>query len=324
LTPNTAEGTLQKFMKKVEKNKSGGKQLQKFSEIGEDGKRRFIKEDAVGVPHKETNLEPVSSDMETAIYAAFTPYRYGSTMMKLGWAVPQWDANFFAVVDVARRVGSGIGSYGSDRYYVLLNGTDGLLHYDADDDLEGGAIILDVKVEPKSAVQYVLKPNDAAWYGVMFPNEAARVVEAQRRLTSYTDPFLGWVVLPDPENAADADAPMKPFYVRQRSPWKKGIDLDEFFSTGLSDFESFVKQISLSTATSHVRGSPAKKPGDFKTVIKELLRGYENGNPWRRAIRKLAMAYREQVLLDFECIRDYVDNKTYAEDILFYNMSLLP
>jgi uncharacterized protein (DUF2252 family) len=312
LTPNTAEGTLREFMKKVEKKKSGEKQLQKFSTMDEDGTRHFIKGDAVGVPHNETHLSPVSPEMEAAILAAFTADRYGATMMKMGWAVPQWDDSFFAVVDVARRVGSGIGSYGSDRYYVLLNGTDGLLHYEADnkdDDLEGGAIILDVKFEPKSAVRYVLTPNDAAWYDVMFANEAARVIEAQRRLSCYADPFLGWVVLPDPEDAADADAPMKPFYVRQRSPWKKGIDLDEFLSTGLYDLEMFAKQLAISTATSHVRGSPARKPGDFKTVIKELLRGYENGKPWRRAIRKLAMAYREQVLLDFECIRDYVDNK---------------
>jgi uncharacterized protein (DUF2252 family) len=108
-------------------------------------------------------------------------------MMKLGWAVTPWNDEYFNVLDIAERVGSGIGSYGVDRYYVLLKGHDGLL-FDGED---GNAVILDVKYQPPSTVSRVLTEEEAAWYHDLFPNEAARVVEAQRRLTSYTDPFTG-------------------------------------------------------------------------------------------------------------------------------------
>lgn len=55
-------------------------------------------------------------------------------------AVPEWDPSYFQVLDVAARIGSGVGSYGVNRYYVLLQGTDTLLR-----EGEGGAVILDGK-----------------------------------------------------------------------------------------------------------------------------------------------------------------------------------
>ena len=113
---------------------------------------------------------------------------YGLLLITVGWAVLPWDDDFFTVLDVAERIGSGIGSFGVDRYYVLLKGRDGLLLNDGQD---GSAVILDVKYQPKSAPCRVLNEEDAAWYSVMFPNEAARVVEAQRRFTTYTDPLYG-------------------------------------------------------------------------------------------------------------------------------------
>ena len=48
---------------------------------------------------------------------------------------------------------------------------------------------------------------------------AAIVVEAQRRLTSYTDPYTGWVYL-------DGEV----YAVRQRSPYKDSLDLDDLKS----------------------------------------------------------------------------------------------
>jgi len=52
-----------------------------------------------------------------------------------------------------------------------------------DDD---GAIILDVKFEPTSAVTRSLNEEDSLWYQNLFRNEADRTVQAQRMLTSYT------------------------------------------------------------------------------------------------------------------------------------------
>ena len=54
-------------------------------------------------------------------------------------------------------------------------------------------------------------------YHTIFANEAMRAVEAQRRLTSYTDPYTGWVYI-------DGEA----YAVRQRSPYKDSLDLESF------------------------------------------------------------------------------------------------
>ena len=84
-------------------------------------------------------------------------------------------------MDVGRRVGSGIGSFGVDRFYVLLKGN-GAVSSEGDE----GAIILDVKFEPTSAVTRSLNKEDSLWYDELFRNEADRTVQAQRMLTSYT------------------------------------------------------------------------------------------------------------------------------------------
>ena len=78
-----------------------------------------------------------------------------------------------------------------------------------------GSDIIDDKFEPRPAVSNVLSRFDAAWYAaqVATPNEAARAVHAQRQLTSYTDPFTGWIEIDG-----------APYVVRQRSPWKARFD----------------------------------------------------------------------------------------------------
>jgi uncharacterized protein (DUF2252 family) len=172
-TPDTAHGALKKFLKDVETKKSASKQLKKFTDVDPaTGIRSFTKGD-INVPHNDTGLAAVPPEVETAIRNAFSSTHYGATMMKLGWNVREWDDDYFSVLDVAERVGSGIGSFGVDRYYVLLKGTDRLLGKDEEDAF---GVILDVKFQPLPAVESVLSSNDAAWYHTLFSNTAARVV----------------------------------------------------------------------------------------------------------------------------------------------------
>ena len=278
ITPKTAEGTLQEFLVQVDKVNSRYKQLDKYTVIDKSsGERRLLKND------NRTRLLSVDYSLEDQIKRAFTASQYGATMMKVGYRVREWNDDYYRVMDVARRIGSGIGSYGVDRYYVLLHGNDG----------KDGAVILDVKYEPWGAVSKVLSPTDAAWYDVMFPHEAARAVSAQRALTSFTDPFTGWVMI-------DGRA----FVVRQRSPWKASPDLDAL--TDKEDFTVFAEQVAIATATSHVRGSVSKSPAQFKHVLFVALEEYRHRKAWRKAVTRLAMNYHDQVLLDYDCFRKYV------------------
>lgn len=225
--------------------------------------------------------------------------------MKLGWGVRQWDDEFFTALDVAARIGSGVGSWGVNRHYVLLKGTDELL--EPINTKKGRTpVILDVKYEPPGAVAKVLTPTETAWYNVMFLNAAARTVEAQRRLTSFTDPYTGWVMLPDDNSI------LQPYGVRQRSPWKDSPGLDKL--TDPHEVIEFMEQIAMATATSHVRGTVGKKPGDFKHIIRALLGKKKKRRKWRKAVTRLAGAYHEQVLLDYECFADCVRANYPAED----------
>ena len=297
LTPKTSYGKLQHFLKKVETKNSAKKQLAEFTYIDETtGLRCFLKGD-IGVAHNDTRLAALPPEMEAKIRAAFTSTHYGATMMKLGWNVRQWDDDYFTVLDVAGRIGSGIGSFGVARFYVLLKGTDGLLETTSD----GTAVILDVKFEPLSAVQRILDVNDLAWYNAIFSNAASQVAQGQRRLTSYVDPFTGWIMIDD-----DNGTP-QPFSVRQRSPWKDSFNLDTL--THPSDFRDFSAQIAIATATSHVRGSVAKAPADFKDVIHSIMSNKATRSGWGDVVERLAHAYHEQVLKDFACFKGYVDTK---------------
>jgi len=286
LNEHTSTGVLRDFLRDVGDTKSRSRQMHKFTELDDDGVRRFVRNDV-------TRLEDVPPVVEEKIRAEMTSTRYGASMMKMGWKVRGWDDDFFTVLDVARRVGSGVGSYGVDRFYVLLKGEDSLLEEDHD----GASLILDVKYEPVSAVSRILEESDAdtkAWYGELFRNEADRAVEAQTRLTSYTDPYVGYLVI-------DGNS----YNVRQRSPYKSSFDLDTL--TNRREFNEFMEQIAIATATAHVRGSVAKSPGQFKHVIKLLLAGGRNRRRWSELVAEIALSYRSQVLLDFECFKQYVE-----------------
>jgi len=264
LTPQTATGMLRDFLVDVENNRSKEAQLDKFTYDTPEGKR-FSRDD-------KTRLVDVPSEIEDKIRASFTSTQYGASMMKMGWKVRGWDDDFFTILDVARRVGSGIGSFGVDRFYVLLKGQDALLEETTDDSLVDSHVILDVKYEPMSAVRRTLDDVTLAWYHAMFQSEADRVAQAQVALTSYTDPYVGYIYIDGASNKGNS------YNVRQRSPYKDSFDIDSIKNHRV--FDEYVEQIAIATATAHVRGTVAKSPGQFKHNIKVLLAGDRDRSRW--------------------------------------------
>ena len=274
ITARTARGKLQEFLERLEDKES--KIDVKFTTADKKtGQQVFEK-------NEMTRLVPIEPELEREIREQFTAEHYGSTMVKIGFAISIWDDDFFTVLDVARRVGSGIGSYGVDRFYVLLKG-------------DGEPIVLDVKFEPVPAAKCAVKnAAQLAWHNVKFPNEAARATEGQRRLTSHTDPCAGWTM-------AGGNA----LLVRERSPWKAAPNLDEI--ADLHDFVQFMEQAAVSTATSHVRGTVSKSPGQFKHMLFAVVFPQEIRMAWTHGMVNLARHYHGQVQLDFACFRDYVE-----------------
>ena len=155
---------------------------------------------------------------------------YPATLPKVAWHALEYSPASFKVLDVARRVGSGIGSFGVDRFYVLLAGEERPAAADDDaydvpsddraaeeDKHSRRAVILDVKEEPSPAARDAFeatsgKTGDAAWFDHLFKNQAARAVKAQRAITSLTDPYAGWAKIDE-----------RDFVVRERSPYKASL-----------------------------------------------------------------------------------------------------
>ena len=144
--------------------------MKKFTQVDPaTGYRSFQKGPSLEEPDEDTRLATLPPERESQIRSAITSTKYGATLMKLGWAVRPWDDDFFTVLDVAARMGSGVGSFGVDRYYVLLKGTDELLEKST---LGHTAVVLDVKYEPPGAVTSILTLDEQAWYDILFPNDA--------------------------------------------------------------------------------------------------------------------------------------------------------
>ena len=287
VTQQQATGKLGAFLAKVGAADSEHKMLLKYTRIDDDGVRRFVKD-------SHSRLEALPGADAARLRAAFGRETYGATLNKIGWHAREWSDSYFRVLDVAARVGSGVGSYGVGRYYVLLAGDEGDGGGGGGDKQYLSSVILDVKFEPTPAVATVLGRPDAAWYRTLFSNEASRAVSAQRRLTSYTDPFTGWIFL-------NGSA----YVVRQRSPFKAGFDLSSLSS--YADLAEFVQQIAVVTATSHARGTVGKSPGQFKEVVSAALDMPFARATWGIATVNVAAAYREQVLLDFQCFKEFAE-----------------
>jgi uncharacterized protein (DUF2252 family) len=125
--------------------------------------------------------------------------------------VPQKNKAFYQVKDVAIKKDSGTASLGMDRYYVLLEG-----------ESEAGSddLILEFKQARRSAL-YGLVPRADHEDG----DVAEQIVEAQAVHLVGGDPFYGRVELDD-----------IPVRVRERSPYKDDIDVDDLSKEEFLDY----------------------------------------------------------------------------------------
>lgn len=117
-------------------------------------------------------------------------------------SVPRPD-DFFTVLDVARKKGSGTGSMGLDRYWVLLQG------WGPEPER---SVVLELKQARRSAL-YGLVPRHAAADDDAAAPQGERVVHAQQVHLVNGDPLYG-----------SAEIEGTSFMVRERSPFKYEVD----------------------------------------------------------------------------------------------------
>lgn len=283
LTLETTTGPLRNFLQTVEDDEeySRASQIKKYAKF-KGGRWKFK---AGSLEEPEHKLVGLDAETKAKIQAAFSGIEFGATLSRfVGFG--RWNEESFQVLDVASRVNTGVGSFGVDRYFVLVS---------CGSCNEEGMVILDVKYQPPGSFRSVLSDYDDAWFDQHFAHDGSRVTEANRKLTAYTDPWTGWIVLDDD----------RPFSVRERSSWKEDFDVATLQHE--SALVVFVKELGMSVATSHVRGNVADAPDDFKNNIRELLGDAMKFQVWNDAVIDTASAYHDQVQVDFECFRNRVE-----------------
>ncbi len=193
--------------------------IRKLLEGAGDSKRKsFLKKRVKNERFLKTDeLRPLS-DRVPEFQSALNAYRE-----TLGDAPGR--KRYFKVKDVAAKTGSGTGSVGLWRYYVLVEGRS----KKSKDD-----VILEIKHERPSA----LKPH-VTESPLSFRLEGARVADAHRVQLVGGDRLYGHTQLNDAS-----------YLVRERSPYKERIDLA---SLSEKEFASYAKVCGATLAQAHAR-----------------------------------------------------------------------
>lgn len=191
-------GKLKKFLKEVEKENSRAKLLEKWTIPG--GGRFDLTND---------ELDPVPDPRRDEILAALPGY-----LLTLSGAGNTFSVDHLHVKDLAVRLNAGTGSFGTPRYYLLVEGKSGLPQDD---------VILDVKRQTKPSAYAFLPAAERGLYDRLFVHDAHRAVIAYRAMTHNTDDYLGWMRLSDGS-----------YLVRERTFVKEAFPLD-----ALKDEEDF-------------------------------------------------------------------------------------
>ena len=218
VTADKAHGPLRKLLEKAALKKSRKAMLNQWS-TSKGNERRFNLGDS--------NIHPVTEDDHRLITSAIDIYKDHLTSDLAG------NKQYFKVQDVARRLGAGIGSLGTPRYYVLIRGeTD---HVDT-------TRILDVKEQGMPAFFPYLPTEEQNKLLSLFNEEKAgyRVVNAQKAMLMDPDKHLGAITILG-----------RSFSVRERSPFKKSLKVEKLKKC--RDFSEMAHHWGTILAAAHAR-----------------------------------------------------------------------
>jgi uncharacterized protein (DUF2252 family) len=261
-------GPLNNFLRDTAANDSRVKMLNQWT-VTSAGVRRL---------NVATNpeLAPVPAAVEADLRARFAAYR--ATLSGGGTSIP---ASAFTIKSVAQRLHAGLGSLGSARYYVLIEGAT----TSQDDDR-----ILDVKAQrAPSAAPYIAAAAWAQTEAASGGDPAVRGAIASKALGYRVDDLLGTMVLADG----------KSYSVRERSPYKETFDTTTL--TTATRLQHLAEQWATVLATQHARAdrdwSSAVFAASLDGEVNARTRADHAG--FRALVRAIANDYADQVELDY-------------------------
>ncbi|MEN8122464.1 MAG: DUF2252 family protein [Bacteroidota bacterium] len=249
VTKENAFGKLDETLEQVERKEGRQEMLKQWTDGKNNGLTFDLSYHKLGsIP--EGKMEEVRKAMS----------EYIGTLTK---DVNEFNSDYFKVIDVAKRISSGTGSYGTPRYYILIEG-----------EAQGkyNQRILDAKLQYKPCAYRLLDENFQQKYDGRFINEGQRHKEAYESLNSSIDRHLGWIKLSEGI-----------FSVRERSPFKS------YFQATLLNtetrFNKLAKQWGAILATAHIKAS-----SDFD-VIKIIEQVAINKNQLSELVSSVAFEY---------------------------------
>ena len=256
-------------------------QLTKQSAV--NGTRKFnLKLDTTA--NFDDGQKAVNSSVYAAILAALPAY-YNN----LGSSSINGSASYFTVLDIVEKVGSGLGSYGNARYWILVEG----LTNSTDDDR-----ILEIKRQGSpSLFKFAGEIGKLTSYSTA-ALQGKRVSDGNKAFIYQADAHAGYI-------SCLGDF----FSVRERSPEKKSIS--EKVNTYTADQISILsKQLGRVLAGTHSRtdgvGSNTFETAAYNDIV------YGGGiSKFQYELSTFALAYADQIKTDFALVNtSYYANKT--------------
>ena len=194
----------------------------------------------------------------------------------------------FRIKDIAVKRGSGTASVGLDRYYILIEG--GMEQAGADD------TVLEVKEVSAPVPAYFMPYSESFWQS--FAHQGKRVCATQQAMHHAADPYLGFLTMGG-----------RDFYVRERSPYKKSLKLEDI--AGFEELTQVLEVMGSLTAKMHARADADVDKGilDYHSEQEIFKAMGPDLEAFARYIAEWAYGYAGQVEKDYAMFKDWVSEQ---------------
>ncbi|WP_017811162.1 DUF2252 domain-containing protein [Paenibacillus shenyangensis] len=272
---SNAKGPVRKLLRKLEKRRQGHF-LEKVTAVMQSD-RVFLENSELAIP---------SAREQELLEQAWTSYQ--DTLLCC-----EDDVNHYKIKDIAIKHGSGTASIGLDRYYVLIEGG---ATGEGEDDL-----ILEVKEVRAPVPAYFLPYTESFWQ--KFGHQGKRVTTTQQAMHHKADPYLGYLTLEG-----------RDFYVRERSPYKKRLKLENIQST--DDMQKILSTMAQLTAKMHSRADRDVSEGILPYHSEREIYKAMGSKPdaFVQHISRWAHAYTDQVERDYQLFCEWAASFQTAAD----------
>ncbi len=271
LDSSNTSGVVKDLIQKAA-NQSRSDLLSKYSDVS-NGSRKF---------KSTSDLQAVSTTIYNNIATSMSSYIASISSSK------QYNSSYYALKDVRLKLGSGTGSLGRYRYYLLIEGPSSSTSDD---------VILEMKQETTSAVA-IAAPNrlPTSVYG---NHEGQRAAMSTKAALINTDVLVGYTKVGT-----------IPFLVREKSPYQ--VDFDYTLLTSKSKFIEAMEYQGKILAKNHALADKDYNPAIVPySQDKEISDAAEfNRSGFKTEILNFALGYATQVEFDYTSFNNAYRNGT--------------